>query len=92
MYPTDLQDLRPSGCCGSSDDGEDSRGEGGGDTGEDTSVDEFSNDDDDSDSQGDVRETGDCTIQNAFCDSRPFSADTWLSDTSHCIYCLRSLL
>ena len=30
MYPTDLQDLRPSGCCGSSDDGEDSRGEGGG--------------------------------------------------------------
>ena len=41
-YRTDLQDLRPIDCCGSSEEGEDSEG----DTGEDTSVDEFSDDDD----------------------------------------------
>ena len=46
----DLQDLRPSDCCGSSKENEDSKE----DTGEDTYVDELSNDDDDSDSEGDV--------------------------------------
>ena len=50
-YPTDLQDLRPCDCCGSSEVGEDSE--------VDTYVDEFSNDGDESDSDGDVekRET-----------------------------------
>ena len=45
-YPTDLQDLGSSDCCGSSEEGKDSQ--------EDTYVDEFSSDDDDSDSEGDV--------------------------------------
>ena len=43
MYPTDLQDLQPSDCCGSNEEGEGSQE----DTGEDTYVDEFTNDDDD---------------------------------------------
>ena len=48
-YLTDLQDLLPSYCCGSSEEGEDSEDN----TGEDTYVGEFSNDDD-SDSEGNV--------------------------------------
>ena len=39
-YPTDLQDLRLSDCCRSSEEGEDSEE----DTGEDSYIDEFSND------------------------------------------------
>ena len=66
-YRTDLQDLRPIDCCGSSEEGEDSEE----DTGEDTSVDEFSDDDDDDkDSEGDA-------------DSGPFSADTSMGKQSH---------
>ena len=62
-YPTNLQDLRPSNYCGSSDEVKDSEE----DTGEDTYVDKLSDDDDDdSDSEHDRKKQKDCTIQNAF--------------------------
>ena len=45
MYPTNLQDFRPSDCCGSREEDEDSEK----DTGGVTYVDAFRNDDDDDD-------------------------------------------
>ena len=75
-----MQGARPSGCCGSIEESEDSEE----DTGEDTYVDKLSNDDDDDDddrdSEGDLEKRELHHSERFYVpgDSRPFSADTWV--------------
>ena len=54
-----MQDVRSSDCRGSSEEGGDSEE----DTGEETYVDEFNNDDDESDSEGDVEKRGTASLR-----------------------------